>query len=134
MHRRRVAWGETDAGGIVFYPNYYRWFDDATHELFRAVGYPLPAMFESGLGLPLIEASGRFLTALRYGDEIEIISSVAEIRTHALRVEHEIKRGETTAATGFEVRMLVRLGGAQEVLQPVPIPDAMREFLSPLRR
>jgi acyl-CoA thioesterase FadM len=30
-----VEWGDTDAAGIVFYPNYYRWFDRAAHALLR---------------------------------------------------------------------------------------------------
>ena len=28
----KVRWGDTDAAGIVFYPNFYKWMDEATHE------------------------------------------------------------------------------------------------------
>ena len=44
----RVQWGETDAAGIVFYPNYFRWFDQATHELLAQLGYPVTRMIEDG--------------------------------------------------------------------------------------
>lgn len=27
-YRVKVHWGDTDAAGIVFYPNYYKWMDE----------------------------------------------------------------------------------------------------------
>ena len=29
-YRFKIRFGDTDAAGIVFYPNYYRWMDEAT--------------------------------------------------------------------------------------------------------
>ena len=37
-----VGWGDCDPAGIVFYPNYFRWFDDASWRLFEAGGLPHP--------------------------------------------------------------------------------------------
>ena len=40
--RIRVDWGHCDPAGIVFYPNYFRWFDQCTSALFESAGLPLP--------------------------------------------------------------------------------------------
>ena len=34
----RVEWGDCDPADIVFYPNYFRWFDAASWNLFEVAG------------------------------------------------------------------------------------------------
>ena len=55
VHRVRIDWGDCDPARIVFYPNYFRWFDQATSRLFESVGLPWSVLFRSGdiTGLPL---------------------------------------------------------------------------------
>lgn len=116
----RVRWGETDAAGIAFYPNFFVWFDVATHELLR--GNDL-----QGFGFPIIESGAKFHAPLFPDDAITIESAVAEVRTKAIRVEHTVRRGETLIATGFETRVFVKLlhGG----IEATPLPDDLRNFL-----
>lgn len=125
----RVQWGETDAAGIVFYPNYFRWFDWGSHELLRSLGFPLENMVSDNHALPIIDAGARFLRSLRYGDEVTLISSVAEVRTRAFRVAHEIDRGSERICQGFEVRVWGRLGDSDHPVVAEPIPENMRTAL-----
>ena len=39
--RIRVEFGDCDPAQIVFFANYFRWFDQCTTALFRAAGLPL---------------------------------------------------------------------------------------------
>lgn len=126
---RRVQWGDTDAAAIVFYPNYFRWFDDATHALFVDLGYPIATMLAEGFAVPIIEAQGRFLAALRYGDDLMIESRVAEMRTRAFRVDHTVKRHGQIVCEGYEVRMWVRLADHSGDLKPEDLPDGLRQCL-----
>ncbi len=34
-----VEWGDCDPAGIVFYPNFYAWFDASSHALLDALGF-----------------------------------------------------------------------------------------------
>jgi acyl-CoA thioesterase FadM len=52
--RFQVQWGDTDAAGIVFYRNFYKWMDEATHHFFAELGYPTAALFEQKIGLPIL--------------------------------------------------------------------------------
>ena len=38
-HNVRVYWEDTDAGGVVFYANYLKFFERARTEWLRAVSY-----------------------------------------------------------------------------------------------
>ena len=116
----RVRWGETDAAGIVFYPNYFVWFDVATHELLR--GHKV-----KGFGFPIIESGANFHSPLFPDDLITVETVVVDIRTKALRLEHTIRRRETLIATGFEARVFVKL--LENGIEPAPIPDELRDYL-----
>jgi len=42
----KIQWGDTDAAGIVFYPDYFRWFDLATHEFFGNLCWTVPRVLD----------------------------------------------------------------------------------------
>ena len=125
----RVQWGDTDAAGIVFYPNYFRWFDWGSHELFRSLGYPLERMISQKHALPIIDAGSRFLHSLRYGDDVTMTSSLVEVRTRAFRISHVIARGTEQVCEGFEVRVWGRIGDADQPVVAEPIPDDLRKLM-----
>jgi acyl-CoA thioester hydrolase len=126
-----VQFGETDAAGIVFYPNYFRWFDEASHELLRYSGYSIAAMIERGYAVPIVECHARFLTPLTLDDEFELVSRVGEVRNRAFRVDHEIRRGDELVCEGYEVRMWVRFATLNAGIVAEPIPPELRNLLTP---
>ena len=67
--RIRVEFGDCDPAKIVFYANYFRWFDQCTSALFRAAGLPLGELFKTHgvIGIPLVEARARFILPSTYG-------------------------------------------------------------------
>jgi YbgC/YbaW family acyl-CoA thioester hydrolase len=128
--RHRVEWGETDAAAIVYYPNYFRWFDRATHDLFAEMGYPISTLLRGGNATPLVDVSARFRSALAYGDEVSIDSRISEVRARTFRIEHTVWRGENVVCEGHEVRIWVRLGPDGSLVGE-RIPDELRAVLIP---
>lgn len=118
----RVEWGETDTAGIIFYPNYYRWFDRGTHELFRAAKMPINELTREGFALPIVEGGCRFSVPLYYDDLVTLESVVSEVRGKIFRVEHTVRRGEIVTGVGFEVRAWVTKGGDGK-FSAVAIPE-----------
>jgi acyl-CoA thioester hydrolase len=118
-----VEWGDTDAAGIVFYPNYFRWFDRAAHALLRANACAPDDLLRLGYVVPIIECGARFLAPVVYAEALTLESEVVELRTRAFRIRHRVLRGETTVAEGFEVRVWARAGTVSPaglVLEPIP--------------
>ena len=58
-----IEWGDCDSAGIVFYPNYFRWFDASFHHLLRANGLDPRVLTERYgiIGTPIADAGARFV-------------------------------------------------------------------------
>jgi len=128
-HELRIRWGDVDYAGIAFYPHFFHWFDEATDELFRALGLPWERFFPDAklLGFPVVEAGSQFLAPIFYGDLIRIVTRVTDIREKTFRLEHEVWRGETCCAKGYEVRAMVEERDGRRRARPIP-NDLRQEF------
>ena len=104
----RVAWGDCDPAGIVYYPRYFEWFDASTILLFeKATGMTKIRMLEKhgGAGLALLEARAVFKIASQYGEDLEIETQVTEFRRSSFFVRHKVMKGGTLALEGYETRL-----------------------------
>ena len=97
-----VAWGHCDPANMVFYPNYFIWFDQSSHLLFeKAEANMSSLMKEFGVvGLPIVDAHSEFLAPSSYGDMVEVISWVSEWRVKILFTSHEIHNKGRLAVKG----------------------------------
>jgi YbgC/YbaW family acyl-CoA thioester hydrolase len=130
--RRTLAWGECDPAGIVFYPNYYRWMDEATWAMFSEAGYGADRMRARHFSLPLVESRCEFLSSPLFGDEIEIRSQVSRWGRSSFSLSHEfvIAKDGRVLARGHESRVWCRYEtGPGSPLRSVPIPDEVRAAL-----
>lgn len=124
----RVPFADTDAAGVVFYGNYYRWFDRMTHELFRHIGQPLDLHMQSGQAPVVVESGCRFSHSVRYDDEVQLSARVASSGARSLRIEHEVSMAGTVAASGYEARVWVTIKGID--IQPTELPSVLRALLA----
>ena len=75
----RVYWEDTDAGGIVFYANYLKFFERARTEWLRSLGIEQRSLRETAGGIFVVgEASVRFHLAARLDDELLVTAAVEE--------------------------------------------------------
>ena len=104
----KVEWGDCDPASIVFYPNYFRWFDQSTHNHFELAGIPMSKLMDQHGGiLPIVDAQASFKAPSRYGDRIEITSSTHEWKDRTLKVQHKVHNAGVLAVEGFELRAWV---------------------------
>ncbi|GIR30762.1 MAG: hypothetical protein CM15mP45_00580 [Deltaproteobacteria bacterium] len=88
----KVEWGDCDPARIVFYPNYFRWFDQSTHHLFEQAGCSMGNLMDQYGGiLPIVDAQASFKAPSRYGERIEITSTVSEWHERTLKVLHRVR-------------------------------------------
>jgi 4-hydroxybenzoyl-CoA thioesterase len=107
-HRLRIAFSDCDPAQIVFYANYFKWFDIGAREFFTACGVPSWRQTERErgiIGVPLVDASARFLNPATYGEDIEIESSIEQWRARSFVMKHVARRDATVLAQGREVRV-----------------------------
>ena len=130
----RIAFSDCDPAKIVFFANYFKWFDTAGREFFTACGVPGWSETErtSGIiGNPLVSAQADFLAPATYGEDIEIESWVESWGKTSFVMEHIARRGETILARGREVRVFaIRIAENPPKIQAIPIPEAIRAACS----
>ncbi len=126
----KVKWGDTDAAGIVFFPNFYKWMNESTHELFHSAGYPASKLFEKEkIGLPLLETHCNFKSPLVFEDKVVLYSTVEEVRNKVIRVGHKFYKENQLIAEGYEVRAWTSFKGKPKA---EVIPEEVRNKLKPV--
>jgi acyl-CoA thioester hydrolase len=89
--RYRVIFGDCDPMRIVYYGNYFRFFEIGRAELFRRLGHPFATYIARGLYLGVIETTCRYRRPSRYDDEILIACGVTELRRARITIGYEIR-------------------------------------------
>ena len=127
--RRRVAFSETDAAGIVHFSNYFRYFEDAEHALWRDAGLSIhPESAE--IGWPRVSASCEFHRPLKFEQEFDVSVRIAELSTRTITYAGEIARDGEKIATGtWKIACVSKLRDG--TMKSVEIPAAVAERLQP---
>jgi acyl-CoA thioester hydrolase len=125
----RVYWEDTDAGGIVFYANYLKFFERARTEWLRSLGIGQHGLRESTGGMFVVgETSVRYLRPARLDDELLVTAEVKETGRASLIIAQQ-----ALLATGGSLLCegTIRIGWVQAgTLQPARIPPAILEALN----
>jgi len=130
--RIRVEWGHCDPGKIVFYPQYFAWFDACTTHLFESVGLVAKGFFSDYgvIGFPLLEASAKFHIASAFGDDMEAETGIVGWANKTFTVSHRFTRDETLLLEGTETRIFVVPHPDDPArLKSVPIPKEVKRRL-----
>jgi acyl-CoA thioester hydrolase len=104
--RMRVRFGETDLMGIAHHGSYVAYFEAARVEWLRWRGVTYASWAQRGLHLPVVELSIRYRAPVRFDDEIDVETTLAEVRVASLRFEYRILRvADGTACTVGSTRL-----------------------------
>jgi acyl-CoA thioester hydrolase len=98
-HSLRVYWEDTDAGGVVFYANYLKFFERARTEWLRAMGYGQQALRdETGAIFIVSETQVRYKRPARLDDLLRVTVAVREAGRASLQVHQQAWRDDELLA------------------------------------
>ena len=128
-YTRQIEWGDCDPAGIVFNPQFFRFFDHGTALLYGAAGWPKPRMLAefNAVGCPLVSTEATFDAPCRHGDEVEIITKIVDLGKSSFTIEHELRVDDRVCVKGKEVRVWVIRDPETGKLKGEPIPHEVRE-------
>ena len=91
----RVYWEDTDAGGIVFYANYLKFFERARTEWLRSLGVQQQALRDStGTIFIVTDTALRYRQPARLDDQLAITVAVDEWRPASMKLSQQARRGD----------------------------------------
>ncbi len=91
----RVRYKDTDQMGVVYYANYFIWFEVGRTEFLRDLGMSYKDLEQNELFLPVIEAYCKYKLPARYDDPLRVITRLHFIQEVRLGFQYEIIHAET---------------------------------------
>ena len=123
----RVRYAETDQMGVVYYANYFVWFEIGRTNFCSQHGFAYREMErQDGLYIRVAEARCRYKAPAHYDEELVIRTRVTGMRSRVLVFGYEIYRPLTdeVIAEGETVHVITDRDG-----HPRTLPDKYRELL-----
>lgn len=122
----RVYYEDTDAGGVVFYANYLKFFERARTEMLRSMGFEQDRLIdEKGIIFVVRSVQIDYLMPARFNEQINVSAVVTLAKKASLIFEQTITRGSDVLCTGT-----VRIACLDSKnMRPKAIPDILLEPL-----
>jgi acyl-CoA thioester hydrolase len=116
----RVYYEDTDAGGIVYYANYLKFYERARTEWLRSLGIDQQALREQEDAIFVVRsASVDYLASARLDDELKLILSVEKLGRASVQFAQQAWRGDTLLSSAD-----VKVGCVDAAtLRPRSLPD-----------
>jgi len=125
-HPVRVYWEDTDAGGVVFYANYLKYFERARTEWLRHLGFGQQALLDAtGAIFVVTDTQLRYRAPARLDDLLDVTVDLRQHGRATLEIAQQAWRGADLLAEGD-----IRIGCVdQGTFKPRRIPTALLERL-----
>jgi len=141
--RIRVRYAETDQMGVVYYANFFIWFEVGRVELLRQLGFHYKQMeIDDDCHIPVVEANCRYKSPARYDDELLLETRVLGLRSSVIKFGYRLLRpeGEAPAATSLAAGTTLLAEGetthviVDRSMRKVPLPEkyaaVLQQFMS----
>ncbi len=123
----RVSYGETDMMQVVYYGEYFHYFERVRNELFRSSGRTYKEFEELGYFLPVRHADCRYRSPALYDDLLTITCTVGTWKKASISFDYTIycKERDCLIATGTTELVCVNKDG-----RPIAFPTFFTDALT----
>ena len=122
----RVYYEDTDAGGVVYYANYLKFFERARSEWLNHLGIDQAQMLAADIAFAVRRAEVDYKLPARLNDELLVISHISKLSGAGLRFEQRLCKKNSTETTLCEAMIDVVCLQLSD-FKPCRIPAAVRE-------
>jgi YbgC/YbaW family acyl-CoA thioester hydrolase len=126
--RFQTYWADADSAGIVFFPHFFRFFEQAEEELFRTAGSERQGLLEANhVWMPRVEVFTKFSKRVPNGHAIRVRLTPQIKGEKTIRYDFEILDDPSgdKAAEGYVTVVCVDA----ENFKATRIPDAIRNVI-----
>ena len=126
----RVTYGDSDPFDVVYYANYFDFFERGRTELFRELGLTYREISDKGLFLPVSETQCRYVKPATYDDLLLIETRIAFLKKASIRFDYKVykKVNKTLIAEGYTVHAFVNREGKIKRV-PREVAEKVKELI-----
>ncbi len=123
----RIYWEDTDAGGIVFYANYLKFFERARTEWLRHLGINQQSLRETTGGMFVVSASQvNYWRPAKLDDVLQVSAQISDMARASMTIHQAAHRADPVHG---DVRLCegnIRIGWVNaQTLRPERIPNSV---------
>lgn len=123
----RIYYDDTDAGGVVYYANYLKYYERARSEWLRELGYPQDEMVTThGVVFAVRSVQIDYLVPARFQDLLDVTVQVETCKRASVDVLQRVTRGDIILS---EARIRIACISL-EASAPCAIPKELHALLS----
>jgi len=122
----RVYYEDTDAGGVVYYANYLKFFERARSEWLNHLGIDQPKLLAENIVFVVKNANVDFASPAKLNDELEVVTRIIEMRGVSLVFQQQLFRRDDRHKVLCEGTIKVACLKL-ESFTPCRIPAAVKE-------
>lgn len=127
-HTCSVRWGDIDAAGIAYFPQFFDYAHQAIEALFAALPGGYAGLTQQRrVGVPTVHLEADFRAPLRYGDRVRVRLEVRSIGRTSVTFAHRLHRLDDDVLCAV-VKQVVVVSDLRE-LRPIEPPDDVRAIL-----
>ncbi len=120
-HRIRVRFSDCDPQNVLFYANHLEYFDIAITELWREAVAPFDEMNAAGTDIVVAEAGIRYLSPVRFDEEVDVSVEVTRLGTTSMTSHLEISRDGVICSEGELRHVFVALESGEKAEIPADV-------------
>ena len=125
----RVRYCETDQMGVVHHSNYFRYFEVARIEHFRAWGFSYKVLEDSGIFLMMMDAQCKFRSPALFDEVILVETRLERVTRYRMIHQYSMKNSEGKRIASGKTS----LGSVNREGFPSPLPDDFLKLLTEIR-
>jgi acyl-CoA thioester hydrolase len=124
----RVRYAETDAQGMVYYSNYFVWFEVGRMAYLREIGLEYADLEQEGIGFVIADASCKYLSPAHFDEVLTIRTWVEDVKEKSFGFSYEIVNKETgnLLAKGRTVQVFINLRSGKAISIPPRVNALLR--------
>ncbi|MFN3532651.1 MAG: acyl-CoA thioesterase [Candidatus Brocadia sp.] len=124
--KTRVRYQETDQMGIVYYGNFFTYFEMGRTEYLRNLGLPYSELEKEQIYFPVTETHCRFRSPAHYDDVLIVQTWISELKHATVKFNHKVIRDGDNKLIAGGFSKLACLNASRK---PIPMPEKLLRLL-----
>ena len=121
----RIYYEDTDAAGVVYYANYLKFLERARSEAIYSLGLSNKKLLDKeGVIIIVKSCNIEYKKPAKFEDEIEIISTINEVKNSSFKMHQLIKRNSDVISVADVTLVTINDKG-----KPVRVPNMLKKLI-----
>lgn len=117
----KIYYEDTDCGGVVYYANYFKYFERARTDYLERCGLTVTRLRDQGVMFLVTHAEAHYRAPARYGDTLSIDTTLSLESRASLTFHHRILENATRRLIVEGSATLVPVNGEGRVIRLDPV-------------